>query len=119
MAEQLNTKIAEVKLDDLVYATHETSACHVTVASGQGVLKRGTVLALNADGKCVILGTDAATANCILAKDIDATDADAVAPAYREGHFNIDALIAKEGYEIKSSDKEELRKLGIILSQSL
>ena len=119
MTEQLNKAIAEVKLDDLVYATHETSACHVTIASGQGQLKRGTALALNADGKCVILGTDAATANCILAKDVDATDADTVAPAYREGHFNIDALIVKESYEITASDKEELRKLGIILSQSL
>ena len=118
MAEQLNTLVAEITPDNLINSAHATNACHVTVAAGQGKLKRGTALAANADGKAVILGTASATASWILAKDVDAT-AEAVAVAYREGHFNADALIVKGGYTISEADKAEFRKNNIILSESL
>lgn len=117
MAEQLNKLVAEVTPDNLINSAHETNACHVTVAAGQGELKRGTALGIK-DGKAVILGTDGATASYILAKDVDAT-AEAVAVAYREGHFNADALIVKGGYTITAEDKAEFRKNNIILSESL
>lgn len=119
MAEQLNRLVAEVGADNLVNSAYTTDACHVTVASGEGVLKRGTALAVNAAGKAVILGTASATAAWILAKDVDATEADAVAVAYREGHFNADALIVKASYTLTSEDKAEFRKNNIILSDSL
>ena len=118
MAEQLNKLVAEVTPDNLVNSAHETNACHVTVAAGQGTLKRGTALAVTADGKAVILGTADATASWILAKDVDATE-ETVAVAFREGHFNADALIVKADYTITATDKDEFRKRNIILSESL
>lgn len=117
MAEQLNKLVAEVTPDNLINSAYATNACHVTVAAGQGELKRGTALGIK-DGKAVILGTDGATASYVLAKDVDAT-AEAVAVAYREGHFNADALIVKGGYTISEADKAEFRKNNIILSEAL
>ena len=119
MAEQLNRTVADVEFDNLVNSAFKTDVCGVTVASGQGVLKRGTALALNAAGKAVILGTADATANCILAKDVDATNADVVAVAYREGHFNAGALIVKADYTLTAKDKDDLRTRNIILSDEL
>lgn len=118
MAEQLNKLVAEVTPDNLINSAYTTNACHVTVAAGQGALKRGTALAVNADGKAVILGTASATASYILAKDVDATE-EAVAVAYREGHFNADALIVKADYTITAKDKDDFRTRNIILSESL
>lgn len=117
MAEKLNKLVAEVTPDNLINSAYATNACHVTVAAGQGELKRGTALGIK-DGKAVILGTDGATASYVLAKDVDATT-EAVAVAYREGHFNADALIVKGGYTISEADKAEFRKNNIILSESL
>lgn len=118
MAEQLNKLIADVTPDNLINSAYTTNACHVTVAAGQGALKRGTALAAGADGKAVILGTDGATASFILAKDVDATE-ETVAVAYREGHFNADALIVKADYTITAKDKDDFRIRNIILSESL
>lgn len=89
------------------------------VASGEGVLKRGTALAIKADGKCAILGTSAATAAYILAEDIDATNADVTAEVYRTGHFIKNALVIKELYTMTSADIEEFRKVGIILDDGI
>ena len=89
------------------------------IASGQGVLTRGTALALNADGKCVILGTADATAAYILAEDIDATSADATAEVYRTGHFIKNALTVKASYTITDADVEEFRKVGIMLDNGI
>ena len=118
MAEQLNKLVAEVTPDNLINSAYATNACHVTVAAGQGALKRGTALAVNTDGKAVILGTESATASWILAKDVDATE-EVVAVAYREGHFNADALIVKADYTISAKDKDDFRTRNIILSESL
>lgn len=119
MAEQLNRLVAEVEDDKLINSAFKTDSFAVTLLKGQGVLKRGTALGLNADGKAVILGTEGATANCILQKDVDTTDADVVAIAYREGHFNADALIVKDGYALTADDKDNFRVHNIILSDSL
>ncbi len=119
MAEQLNRVVVNVEYDNLVNSAFKTDVFGVTVASGQGVLKRGTALALNAAGKCVILGTADATANCILVKDVDATNSDVIAMAYREGHFNTGALIVKSDYTLTAADKEAFRTKNIILSDEL
>ena len=119
MAEQLNQQVADVKFDNLVNSAHELSSFHVTVKAGQGALKKNTALAINAEGKYVVLGTEGATANAILQKDVNATDADVVAPAYREGHFNANELIVKADYTLTAEDKEDFRKVGILLSESL
>lgn len=110
MSEKLNRKVADVEFDGLVNAAYANKSCGVTVASGQGVLKRGTVLSVTADGKCVILGDETGTeARYILNKDVDATSADAVAIAYEEGRFIKQHLIVKQEYEIKPEDLDALR----------
>ena len=88
----------------------------VKVKAGEGVLKRGSLLSL-AGGVCSLMNTGG-TANCILAEDVDATQA-ANALAYRTGHFAINKLIVKEGYTITAADKEALRDVGILLSESV
>ena len=95
-----------------------------SIRSGQGALKRGTVLALSTgstgDGKLVILGTTATpttetlTAYGILADDVDATTG-AVAEVYVTGQFNRDALIVKSEYTIKTEDIVALRDGGILV----
>lgn len=119
MAEQLNRVVVNVEYDNLVNSAFKTDVFGVTIASGQGELKRGTALALNSAGKCVILGTADATANCILVKDVDATSSDVIAMAYREGHFNTGALIVKDDYTLTAADKEAFRTKNIILSDEL
>lgn len=105
---------------ELLFASskYPVSMAHVTVASGQGKLSRGTALALNDNGKCVILGTEAATAAYILAADVEATK-DVVAEVYRTGHFVKNALIVKDGYKITDDDVEAFRKDGIILDNAM
>nr|DAT31543.1 MAG TPA: Head decoration protein [Caudoviricetes sp.] len=97
------------------------------VASGEGKLKRGTALALNTAGKCVILGTKEtvsekqvlAEAAYILAEDVDATDADVMAEVYRSGHFIKNALVVKEDYSMTDADVEAFRKAGIMLDNGI
>ena len=92
-------------------------------------LKRGTVLALSAgtagDNLMVMLGTTAATnetltANCILAEDVEiGTTEDAVALAYRTGHFASNKLIVASGKTFGAADKEALRDVGILISEAM
>ncbi len=100
----------------IIGTKHPTDICHVTIAAGQGKLKKGTVLAENGEGECGILGTEGYTASYILAEDADdAAEDSVVAPAYRCGDFNKGALIVKEGYEMTAGDIAALRNGGIYL----
>ena len=90
-----------------------------TILTGQGVLKRGTALGVNADGKMVILGTASATANCILAEDVDTAAGDANALVYLSGHFNRNMLTVKDSYTITADDVEKFRAAGIFLGNSV
>ena len=97
------------------------------VASGQGKLKRGTALALNTAGKCVILGTKEtvsekqvlAEAAYILAEDVDATGADVTAEVFRSGHFIKNALVVKADYSMTDADVEAFRKAGLMLDNGI
>lgn len=113
---KLNRTVAEVEADRLVAAACFTRSCGVTVAAGQGVLKRGSVLGVNSDNKCILLGAQnedeeviEAEARYILNEDCDATDADTVAIAYEEGRFIKQQLIVAEGYELTAADIDALR----------
>lgn len=98
-------------------------------SSDAATLKRGTVLALSTgtagDNLMVILGTTAATnetltANCILAEDVEVgTTEDAVALAYRTGHFASNKLIVASGKTFGAADKEALRDVGILISEAM
>lgn len=110
--------------DDLIIdGKHSLDVKGVTVASGQGKLSRGTILAINAAGKAVILGTEESdkklAADCILTDDIDATKADVYTAAYESGNFNKNALIVKEGYNLAADDVAMLRTKGIFTESGM
>lgn len=95
-----------------------TIAKGVKIASGQGNLKRGTLLGAAADGTYKVTGSADGNAtigcDCILTDDVNATDAAVVSNAYVSGTFNRDAIILAEGAAITTYETE-LRKLGIYL----
>lgn len=111
--------------DNLEITTNKSDVFNVELAataSEELELKRGTVLALNADGKCVVLSANSAgaKANAILAEDITTSKtATVVAVAYRKGHFNRNALITGGEYELSASDEEDLRTKGIYLETEI
>lgn len=106
--------------DGLIYGLNPaTEAFMVTIKANAGALKRGTVLAVDADGKMVVLGSGEGTANCILCDDVVVGAADTVAAAYRAGHFAVEKLTVASGYTIKATDKAALRDAGILLSNAV
>lgn len=93
----------------IIDGSHSLDVKGITIASGQGKLQRGTVLAIGADKKAVILGTKDSTpalysADCILTDDVDATSADVYTTAYQSGKFNKGALIVKSDYKLADTD---------------
>lgn len=129
---QLNENIGKVGFDNLIVDGNPAAKpFHVTIKQlgAAATYKRGTVLALSSgtggSGKMVILGTTAGTnetltANCILAEDIEVgTTADVTALAYRTGHFARNHLIVGASYTLTATDEDELRKEGILLSDSV
>lgn len=124
MAQYLE-KIGECAYDGLIASVNlPINVQSVTVKSGAGALKRGTVLAMSSGtagtGKCVVLGNTAATnetltAFGILTDDVDATDADTVATVYVTGCFNAGALTVKSGYTLAAADIQALRNGGILV----
>ncbi|MFY0545461.1 head decoration protein [Brevibacillus sp. H7] len=95
----------------------------VTLKSGQGVLKRGTVLGIiTASGLAVKVDsgqTDGSqTSNCILTDDVDTTSGNVVATAYSAGTFNRSALIFG-GTDTAAIHETRLRELGIFLKDNI
>lgn len=104
----------------IIDGSHSLDVKGITIASGQGKLQRGTVLAIGADKKAVILGTKDSTtalysADCILTDDVDATSADVYTTAYQSGKFNKGALIVKSDYKLADTDIDTLRTKGIFV----
>lgn len=97
-------------------------ADEVTVASGN-TLTRGTVLGrITASGK--VQAVDSAQTDgsespyAILAADVDASAADAVAPAYFTGEYNENALTFG-GTDTADDHRDACRKLGIFLKTNV
>ena len=127
--EDVATKVYDNLIAD-IYPPTEVFAVTIRKVAGEVVtLKRGTVLAVSSgtagDGKMVVLGNTAGsnetlTANCILAEDVEVgTSVDTTALAYRTGHFQQNNLIVKDEYTLSAADKEALRNVGILLSESM
>ena len=125
MSKRLDETIGAVGFDNLIngqYPPAEVFTVKIRKEATEAkIYKRGTVLALSAgtagDGLRVILGTTAKsnetlTANC-------GTASDAVATAYRTGHFNENSLITDNSHAISETDKEALRSAGILLSDAV
>ena len=123
MATRLDETFGTMAYDNLISSTNPSAELFmVTVAKGDAevTLKRGTVLALDSNGKMEVLGSGSGTANAVLADDVTVgTAADAVAVAYRNGHFNKQALIVATGYTMTAADKEALRSVGILITDAI
>ena len=120
MAEQLTRIIAQVEYDGLLDAAYSNHTVGVTIAAGQGELKRGTVLAINADNKAVkASGASGTECRYILRKDVNAAEADTVAYAYDEGRFIKSRLIVGDGYTLTAKDIDTLRTHNICLADEL
>ena len=119
MSKRLDSELCSVAQDNLFHSVFPAADVFgVTLAAGQGVLKRGTLLA-TADGGMVMISADTTgKANAVLCDDVDTAET-TYAPAYRTGHFNGNALIVAEGYEITDKDKEALRTAGILVSDAV
>ncbi|MCB6992902.1 head decoration protein [bacterium 210820-DFI.6.37] len=115
MATKLNEKIAEFEKDGLIAsAIPQADVFSVSLAATGDVIKRGTVLSKGDDGTMSVMASGG-VANCILADDVDATEA-VTGVAYRTGHFATQKLIVADGYTLSAEDKEALRDVGILLS---
>lgn len=126
MGESLYRKTGEFAPDRLVAdnAIPLTSK-GITVAAGQGFLKRGTLMGPDSNGRYRMSGSKEILGDgenssereigcdCILTDDTD-TASDAVASAYVTGCFDAAAIVLAEGADIKSYETD-LRKLGIFL----
>ncbi len=120
MTKVLNEDVATVTYDNLIYSNDvPTITSGIVVEQGQGILERGTLLAKKDNGKMVILGTDTHPADCVLCDKVDATEVDAETVAYIQGHFSIDELKVKDGYEITKGDEDLLRTKNILLGKAL
>jgi|GEM_PF-713308 len=113
---RLNETLGSVSFDNIVGSgTGKESV--VKLATGQGVLQRGTILAAREDGMVKIGADTTGKASAVLAETVD-TDgkASVVGIAYKAGHFNANKLIVADGYELTTEDKESLRTMGILVS---
>lgn len=100
----------------------EDGKCYILGTMAAGTASQGeenTEGAGEAAGKTeetdITVETKEAVAAYILAEDTDATEADAVAAAYRSGSFIRNALIVMEGYSLSDKDETALRNGGIYL----
>lgn len=121
MSTRLDENLGAVGFDNLINSVSPPADVFgVDVKGGQGVLKRGTLLASGDNGMTMIATATTGKANCILSDDVDTGGAGTVTGvAYRTGHFNGNALIVAEGYTITAADKEALRIAGILLSDAV
>lgn len=113
-----NEKIGAMTPDNLVASGSIRMLTQgVTLASGQGILKRGTVVALSG-GKGKIMNTGL-TPHGVLCDDVDTTSADVLAEVYVTGCFNKAALIVASGYELTAENAKTLRDAGIFFENIL
>ena len=108
-------KLGEMVPDNLIASIHVKQITgSVTIASGVGELKRGTVLAMDDEGKMVIMA-DGLKPYGVLCDAVDASETDAVGEVYLTGCFNKDALNKATGYELTAGDIQALRNGGIFV----
>lgn len=123
MAIRHDEVIGSVGYDNLINGLYPPAEVyHVQLAAGQGVLERGTLLATAEGGMAKVSAAPSGTATpyAVLAEAVDTGDGEAVTGiAYRTGHFNANALIVADSYEITAADKEMLRAFGILISDAV
>lgn len=121
MAKMLNENLGAVEYDGLIIAHSPVAdVVTVTLAAGQGVVKRGSLVVGTAGGSLSVISkaltaTDAAY---VLADDTDTAGGAVTATAYRVGHF-ARAKLVTGSYTLVAADEELLRKSGILLGDIL
>ena len=116
---RLDENLGTVGFDNLINGTYPAAEVFgVTLAADQGVLERGTLLATGDGGMVKISAATTGKANAVLAETVNTAEG-VLGIAYRTGHFNTNALIVADGYEITAADKEALRVAGILISDAV
>lgn len=124
MANFYEKEIGSVNYDNLFAGTNVPVLIKsVTLKSGQGVLKRGTVLGIVTNTGLAVpvdsSNTDGSEkADCILTDNIDTGNEDIVITAYSSGLFNRNALIFG-GTDKAEKHETRLRELGIFLKDNI
>ena len=114
----LNERIDDFKPDNLLFdGKFSPDIKTIEIDAGEGELKRGSVMSTS-DNKTFKLMDAGEKPDCILADDIDATNA-VIGSAYRTGHFNSNAVICKGNYTLDENDEAVLRNHGIFFSTSV
>ena len=122
MAGTLGITMEEMPELSILIASEIHLAKQITIASGAGELKRGTVIGINTStykytqlAPSATDGTEVARA--ILVEDVDATDSDVKAQAFFVGKYRLSDLIWPDG--ITDSQKNaailQLQDRGIIV----
>lgn len=93
---------------------------NIEIPSGQGILKKGTVLGKVTSTskyiKCLSTAVDGSqTAKAVLAYDVDATSSDVVATAIWKGTVNREKLIVSSP-DTAETHEDNLRNVGILLT---
>lgn len=112
--------VGKFEYEHLIAGSFPVQTAIVNVASGQGVLKRGSVLGKAADDSIVLVGGETeATAEFIVAEEVDTTESTGTeipAIVYVSGAFNRSALII-DGDGSIDEHEESLKKFGIYLKE--
>jgi hypothetical protein len=117
--------MSEVYIPDNLFGGHIMPKVDdsLVVASGQGVLARGTLLGLvTATGKAKVVSKSASDGSekvyAVLAENVDTTNGDVLAPVYLTGEFNENALTVAEGDTV-ADHKASARAVGIFIKSTL
>lgn len=117
-------KTYEFGVENLFTGVAPAPTATFELEAGQGVLKRGSLIALDADtgqGKLIAKDNEAVSF-FVLTDDIDTGESgtDAVGcTGYLSGNFNKNRLIVGEGYDFPATDVAQMRKDGIILQNAM
>jgi len=121
--ERADRMVGKFHTDDLIYdSAFPIITAGVSLNPGQGILERGTLLSVNDEGKAVIFSQGSKPYGILTDRKDTGTDGDAFeaeAEAYITGRFNSNKIYAAEGYELTFEDKQNLRKLGILLQAKM
>lgn len=125
MAQLANTQ-AGVTYDNLIGGTAitlMTANIEIEKLASEAVLKRGTLLGKKTNGKYAVVDNTVETgeqiASVVLARDVAVgSDADVVVTVYTRGLFNRSALFVKQEGDNATNHEDELRKVGIYLTDA-
>lgn len=109
--------IETISYDNLIAGDFPVVTEKVTIASGEGVLSRGTILGIEAESGKYVAADSSTDPKAILLNDVDATSADvANADVALTGEFNSAELKAKTGSTVADL-KAGLRAVSIFVKE--